>query len=128
MYQPRDLERICKNIADNVGDEFSKIGIFFRIFHRVKINSSIQSKIQKKGEHYYDKKNKFISDIIGIRIILYFSDDLDIVYNWLKNFFKLVEETVDKNEETRFAPTRINLVLKLPDNFTKEFKNVVKDD
>lgn len=128
MYQSRDLERICKNVALSIEDELTRVGVFFRIFHRVKQTHSTEIKILERGINYYNGQTKFLRDIIGIRVILYFSDDLPIVNNQLKNRFGLVEETVDKNEETRFAPTRENLIFKLPEVYIKEFNDLVSNN
>lgn len=127
MYQSRDLERICRIITTEIEDELSRAGIFFRIFSRVKSSNSANKKIIAKGQYYYDGKIKFLRDIIGIRIILYFSDDLPIVNQRLKEYFELVEETIDKNEETKFAPTRENLILRLPHGLIKEFSDILNN-
>ncbi|MBK7959275.1 MAG: hypothetical protein IPK03_14990 [Bacteroidetes bacterium] len=50
-------------------------------------------------------------DVIGIRVVFYFSDDIDIIYNYFKKKFQPIEETIDKLEKTQFAPTRVNLVF-----------------
>ncbi len=127
MYQTRDIERICKSIVTSIDDELARVGLFFRIFSRVKTNSSKDNKIKTKGIDYYDGINKLIQDVIGIRVILYFSDDIPIVYKHLKDFFELVDETVDQNEETKFAPTRINLIFRIPSVLIKEFTEVIQD-
>lgn len=126
MYNPRNLERICKKIATNIDDELARVGIFFRIFSRVKTNNSFEHKLESKGADYYDGVKKTIQDIIGIRIILYFSDDIPIVHNRLKEFLDFVDEVVDKNEETKFAPTRINLICRIPSNEIKEFSDITQ--
>jgi ppGpp synthetase/RelA/SpoT-type nucleotidyltranferase len=126
MYQTRELDRISKKLVDEIEDELARVGLFFRIFYRVKNTDSIENKVIRKGENYYDGKDKFIRDIIGIRIVLYFSDDIDIIYSFLKSYFNLIEETVDKYENTKFAPTRVNLIFRLPDKDTiKEFSDIV---
>ncbi|MBX7204650.1 MAG: RelA/SpoT family protein [Bacteroidia bacterium] len=125
-YQPRDLDRITKNVSTLIEDEISRAGLIFRIFSRVKTDQSLNTKIISKGKNYYDGETKLIRDAIGIRVILYFSDDVPIVYNRLKGFFPFVEETIDKNEATKFAPTKLNLVFKLPTTFNKEFKEIIK--
>ncbi len=127
MYNPRSLERICKIITTQVEDELSRVGIFFRIFSRVKSDVSFNNKLDSKGAGYYDGINKLIQDIIGIRIILYFSDDIPLVYEYLKSRYVFVDETIDKNEETKFAPTRINLIFGYPQELKKEFCDLVDE-
>ena len=127
MYQARDLERICRTTVVNIDDELSRVGLFFRVFSRVKSSQSAYKKIQSKGIDYYNGKTKFIRDIIGIRVILYFSDDVSIVRACLEDMFELIEHTVDENEETRFAPTRVNLIFRLKRELLKEFADVTND-
>ena len=127
MYQTRNLERICKNVVASIDDELSRVGIFFRIFSRVKSNDSTELKINSKGINYYDGINKFLRDTIGIRVVFYFSDDVPIAYCRLKKFFEFVEETIDNHDETKFAPTKINLIFRLKSDLKKEFGEVVRN-
>lgn len=76
MDQSINLNRLSRNLLNSMEDEFLRVGIFFRIFERVKSLSSIESKKKMKGPGYYDGKTKLIRDIIGIRIVLYFPSTL----------------------------------------------------
>lgn len=127
MYQARNLNRLCRELATNLEDEFERVGMFFRIFDRVKLPHSIESKCMLKGEGYYNGTDKFIRDVIGIRIVLYFSDDISVVYSRLKKIYSVIEETIDKTDETNFQPTRINLICRLPKENITEFKDVTKN-
>src|SRR6185369_8342226 len=123
-YRSRDLERITKTISSNVEEELEDLGLLFRIFYRCKSDVSTINKLSIKK---YDGVTSFMRDIIGIRINLYFADDLEIVYNLVREKFEFVEETIDKNEETEFKPTRINIIYRIPKEFDKEFVDVVND-
>ena len=50
----------------------------YRLFGRAKTVASIQHKIGLKGESYRSGKQK-INDIIGLRIVVYFPDDVDVL-------------------------------------------------
>lgn len=128
MYDYRSLSRISREITENIDNELSRAGLFFRIFNRVKTSDSLSKKILSKGVGYYDVINRKVQDLIGIRIIVYFSDDIEIVYEHLKKLFEFVSETIDKNEETTFAPTRINIIYKIPINNKDEFKVKVENE
>lgn len=119
-----NLDRIGRQLTQSISDELDRVGIFHRIFFRTKKDDSINSKILSKG---YDGISSLLQDLIGIRINLYFVDDIEIVYPFLKKFFVFVDETIDKNEETVFKPTRINLIFKIPDEHDQEFKDVASD-
>lgn len=128
MFHPRDLDRICRDLVIQIEEELIRLGLFYRIFSRIKNPRSIEKKIIQKGENYYDGENKFLRDIIGIRIVLYFSDDNILVCNCLKRFFEIVEETKDFNNEVTFAPTRDNLIFKIPSNHIQEFNTIVNNE
>lgn len=119
-----NLDRIARQLSQSISDELDRVGIFHRIFFRTKKNDSINAKIISKG---YDGISSLLQDLIGIRINLYFVDDIEIVYPFLKQYFIFVDETIDINEETVFKPTRINLIFKIPKEHNQEFKDVAID-
>lgn len=127
MDKSINLDRLSRNLSKSMEEEFLRVGIFFRIFKRVKSLSSIESKKKMKGAGYYDGKTKLIRDVIGIRIVLYFPDDIAIVHSRLAKLFNIVEETIDKTTETNFEPIRINLVCQLPTENLTEFKSTTND-
>ena len=127
IYQERDLSRLSRSILVEMAEEFERVGIFFRIFDRVKSPASVVSKKKMKGEGYYDGKNKLIRDVIGIRIVLYFPDDIAIVHSRLKKMYSSIEETIDQTNETNFEPVRINIIFKLRDGDLQEFRSIVND-
>jgi ppGpp synthetase/RelA/SpoT-type nucleotidyltranferase len=69
------LERIATQLTSDISKSLSKCGLMFRIFSRVKTESSIKHKLEEK---YASKKIK-IQDMIGMRIVVYFQDDVDVL-------------------------------------------------
>jgi putative GTP pyrophosphokinase len=126
-FNSKDLDRVCKEIVGTIEDELERAGLLCRIFGRVKTSSSLAKKIERKPG-YYSADGKKLQDLIGIRVVLYFADDVEIVYSRLKTFFSFVDETIDKHEETKFAPTRINLILKIPEKHKSEIRNVIQNN
>jgi putative GTP pyrophosphokinase len=131
-YRPNDIDRIAKLITQRVEEDFANSGIFYRIFFRCKSSGSLNEKLETKnldGSLKYDGRNKFLRDIIGIRVNLYFVDDLEIVTEFIQSKYKSLfeEETIDENNTTEFKPTRINLIFKVPTEFLSEFRGVIKD-
>jgi putative GTP pyrophosphokinase len=131
-YNPRDIERIARTITSKIEDDIAKAGIFYRIFFRCKDHKSLSRKLDsktKEGEPKYDGVSKFLRDLIGIRVNLYFADDLDIVTKYIQEKYvdSFLEETIDQNETTEFKPTRINIIYSIPDDSTSEFRQVVTD-
>jgi putative GTP pyrophosphokinase len=119
-----NLERIAKDILTELEADLQRVGIMHRIFFRCKSYDSISTKIQKKG---YDGVNSFLRDIIGLRINVYFVDDLVIVGKIVKHRFKKMEEEIDQNNETEFKPSRINYVFRIPEKYEREFREIVSD-
>lgn len=90
-----EIERTIKNnIVERIKPVLDKVGMYYRIFARVKSKESIKRKLSIKGEEYR-RTGKKMQDIIGIRIVFYFQEDVDIFYERLKN-----EEGYDRNGES----------------------------
>jgi len=113
------LDRLARDIGREIDDELQRSGIFYRIFIRAKSESSITKKLSDK-DYKNSEEKKLMQDVIGIRITMYFTDDLSIVYNALKSKFDFESETIDQTEETVFKPTRTNLVFRMDQEKAKE--------
>ena len=131
-YNSRNIERIAKSTSSSLEEEIIKSGIFYRIFYRCKSHKSLVNKLDildPSGEPKYTVTKKLLRDIIGIRINLYFADDLEILTCHFREKYKdlFVEETIDLNTATEFKPTRVNLIFQLPKEILQEFREVVSD-
>ncbi len=117
---------IEKQIHQKIVDELNKIGLLYRIFVRTKNEKSITEKIQRKIEegNPYQKSGKKIQDVIGVRIVTYFKDDIEVVKDILNNKFKFVGEEIDEHELTVFKPKRTNIVCQFDDNQIQILKEV----
>jgi len=104
----------AKSIAKKIEDSLSGAGIFFRIFFRGKSESSLAAKIENNPGKYGDGKK--IQDLIGIRVCLYFSDDVELAKQLICGVFEYDKDssTIDKPEKTEFGPTRFNLIYRMP--------------
>ena len=65
--------RPMNDLISGIEMYLQKAGLYFRIFGRIKSPASIAEKIKRKG---YCKTGGHMQDLIGIRIALYFSDDV----------------------------------------------------
>lgn len=106
-------------IVEQLSQRISQSGIMFRIFGRAKSLRSLEHKMEIKGEKYRAGKGK-IQDMIGIRIVLYFTEDVDAVDMWL-NDTELVDRSADEPDEFTFRPQRLNLVKKIPQELIADF-------
>lgn len=112
-------EHIIKEIENRLKDNLSHCGFMFHIFSRVKSTESINIKLRKKAE-LYRQEGKKMQDFLALRITLYFSDDVEIVHQYLKSMPNFLDESVDTAEVDRFCPKRLNLILRVPEKFKQE--------
>lgn len=117
------LDRLARDISFRIEDELQRSGIFFRIFSRAKSMDSIDKKLESK-DYANRKDGKKMQDIIGIRITMYFEDDLPIVYGTIKKRFNFLDETVDEPSVNIFEPQRINLIFRMTQEDSKEVNDV----
>lgn len=118
--------KVLTNIVSDLESVLNKCGIMYHIFSRTKSEISTNSKLTKKKDEY-KAKGKKMQDLLALRITLYFTDDVDLVYDFLKKQPNFVDETVDKAEEDRFCPKRLNLVMRIPDSHKVDMVAAIKN-
>jgi ppGpp synthetase/RelA/SpoT-type nucleotidyltranferase len=107
-------DKVLKDIVSDLESVLNKCGIMYHIFSRAKSEMSTKCKLEKKAETYKIEGKK-MQDFLALRITLYFTDDVELVYKYLKTQPNFVDETVDKAEEDKFCPKRLNLVMRVSD-------------
>ena len=112
------LEEIKDCILNDLSRRMTQSGIMFRIFGRAKSVRSLEHKMQIKGDKY--RAGAKIQDMIGVRIVLYFSEDVEAMEIFLCND-DLVDRSVDNLDVSTFRPQRLNLVKKIPEKYLKDF-------
>lgn len=124
----RDLQLIEKDICSKICERLDKVGLLYRIFSRIKDSTSIAEKIERKKSegNPYSKEGKKIQDIIGIRIVTYFHDDVDLVKEILSDIYAFIGEEIDINEPTVFKPKRTNIVCGFDEKQKETFEQVAK--
>lgn len=118
MYSGSEF-RIIQDLQRAIEGELNRIGLLYRFFSRTKAENSILKKYEKEPNKYSADGRK-IQDLFGVRIILYFPDDLLIAQEALKKLFEVDSKTVDETTENHFAATRCNYVFKLPEYLSKD--------
>jgi ppGpp synthetase/RelA/SpoT-type nucleotidyltranferase len=105
----QDLKRI-------ITDRLEQCGLYFRVFSRIKTATSIARKFEMKdyGEH------RKIQDLVGLRINVYFDDDVDICRHIMENTFETLEWSATEQSEDEFKPTKLNGVFRLPEYLKAE--------
>lgn len=89
------LEQIASEIFNNLVND---CGVLVTgIEHRVKTEKSLEGKIRKKGDHYQTMYD--ITDLLGIRVICYFTDDVHKLGKVVEEVFDIDwENSVDKSK------------------------------
>lgn len=108
-------QNIISTVADTISDKLGLVGIFNRLFYRIKPINSIEKKLEAKKE-YYVETNKKLQDAFGLRVTVYFVDDLAFAVSLVKQIFEELPDShsIDSLRQDQFGPQRMNLVFKIP--------------
>src|SRR5690606_12108816 len=118
---------IEKDICEKISDELDKVGLLYRLFSRTKDNKSISEKVERKkleGKPY-EVNGKKIQDIIGVRVVTYFQDDVSLVKEILSKRFDFIDEEIDEFELTVFKPKRTNIICEFHENQKQTFSETI---
>ena len=91
--------RPVNDIINGIEMYLQKAGLYFRIFGRIKTGSSIDEKIKRKG---YTRDGKHMQDLVGVRIALYFSDDVPLCQEIIEKYYKVDNISKTTIELTNF--------------------------
>lgn len=105
-------QRVITEIHKSIENELNRLGLLFRVFSRAKSSESIQKKITDNPGKYSETGKK-IQDLFGVRVALYFPDDLPIAQKALESLYEFDSKMVDGFEKESFSATRCNFVFKL---------------
>lgn len=147
---------IVDNIQDILERYLNQAGLYYRIFGRRKSDESIRKKmILKRTEYEHDGRK--MQDFVGIRIVFYFQDDVEIFHEKLKSLpgydpanesstttdidrISALKDEIDSHDALKplsmfmplhdkvFMPQRLNLVMKMSDAMSQEMGNEMSED
>ncbi len=113
------LNELCEHLKDAICEIFNSCGLYFRIFSRVKSQKSITNKILR-GKYGSEDNPKKLQDLIGLRIVLYYYDDLSICRDIMESTFQMVDSWSKSNYNAdEFKAAKINGVFKFPEEYFK---------
>ena len=115
---------IQQSLLNEVKRLIDRSGMFYRSFIRVKSPESTYLKLQ--NAKYCETKK--IQDLIGIRIVMYFKDDVDLCRKIIERGFCVNGISEDKNNQETFKPTRLNIVCNIPDDILDLIESSVFSD
>ena len=120
------LNEIVEQLKNDLSSRINQSGIMYRLFGRAKTIASIEHKIGMKGELYRSGKEK-IRDIIGLRIVVYFPDDVDILALYFDDK-SVVKRHIDNLDVDTFRPQCLNITKPLPDYLVDDFRASLPSD
>ena len=122
LLDKEKMAPVGKDLSLVMQKKLKKSGIYFRIFARVKEAESVYRKLEWKKQEYLEK-NKKLQDVVGLRIVLYYMDDIPVCKEMLRNTFAIIEK--DSHEDipkvNEFNPLRMNYVCRMPKEFVDRF-------
>ena len=120
----KTIEDIKNAVLEDLSSRLIHSGVMFRIFGRVKSERSLEHKMLLKGDKY--RNGAKIQDMIGLRIVLYYYDDVESVEMFL-SANNLVDRSVDIPDISNFRPQRLNLVKRLDDALVDDFRSALPE-
>lgn len=115
------LTELCEHLKEAVQEILHSSGLYFRIFSRVKTADSIARKMQR-GQYGSKENPRKIQDLFGLRVVLYYYDDLSICREILENTFQLIDGWArSKYSANEFKATKINGVFRFPEEYFKGY-------
>ncbi|ASG63019.1 hypothetical protein CEW81_07275 [Kluyvera genomosp. 3] len=96
----------------------------FRLFSRNKDTQSLSKKLENPK---YGETHK-IQDALGIRIALYFNDDVELVHGILNEIFTEREKdhSIDIMKAAEFSAVRYNIIYELPPSLLEKEYSYLK--
>ena len=132
IYVP-DIVR--QDLCTIIEEKLKKAGLYYRLAYRVKKAESIVDKMVRRnyGARCTKNEHRKLQDLIGVRIILYFDDDMAIVRRLIDSLFSEpgMWETTEASVY-EFRAMKINGTFRLPTYLSKmivnpELKDYVDD-
>ena len=101
------LDGIAQRLESLLATQLNNCGLMFRLFSRVKTTSSLAHKMRIKGEKYRSGKS-LIQDMIGLRIVAYFQDDVEALATYF-SYGEAVGSSIDELDSSTFCPQRLSM-------------------
>ena len=121
LLQEQEIEEINNvkmSLLNTLVTKLNNAGIYFNSTSRIKSESSLLHKLET-GKYSMQEGGRKIQDIIGIRINLFYLEDMDICEKILEETFLLDNWSKTKNEETKFEAQKCNGVFRIPSKYLR---------
>lgn len=124
-------EIVKTDLLNIIEERLKRAGFYYRIAYRVKAVDSMVDKLlfkdyRRPGTENEDRK---MQDLIGLRIMLYFEDDVDTCRSLLDTLFMEPGSwDTTENNEYEFKAMKINGIFRLPGYLSKTIVNPALSD
>ncbi len=117
---------VDKRLINDINRGLDKVGIYYRSFARMKAPDSLAAKLIRKKEKYI-AENSLLQDLVGVRIVLYFEDDIVVCRKIIEEMFEVRAEDsqIDILDTSQFKPERMNLICMLPEEYVRDFQEKI---
>ena len=117
------FEKISDLVPEKLKEFFEEAGIIVAsVEHRVKTESSLTGKLKLKGSKYHDIYD--ITDLVGLRVITFYIDDVDKVASIVDRLFDIDwANSIDKrkaHEIDSFGYLSLHYICRIPEEYFKD--------
>lgn len=117
----RQIEGIGDRLEEDIRGILERAGIYFRIFNRAKTPFSIAQKLEKQGYGFGENEKK-MQDLVGLRVVVYYQDDMEIIRTILEKTFRQIGEwSKTDNTEEEFKASKLNGVFRIPEEYQRVY-------
>lgn len=117
----RQIEGIGERLEEDIAGILNRTGMYFRIFYRVKTPFSITQKLNKEG-YGFGEEDKKLQDLIGLRIVVYYQDDMEIIRTIMEKTFRRVGEWAEtESTDEEFKASKLNGVFRVPEEYLRVY-------
>ena len=113
-----EIKNVKMSLLNTLVTKLNNAGIYFNSTSRIKSESSLLHKLET-GKYSMQEGGRKIQDIIGIRINLFYLEDMDICEKILEETFLLDNWSKTKNEENKFEAQKCNGVFRIPSKYLR---------
>lgn len=123
MINAISYRRVAEELRKAIEDLLGSVGLLCRVFGRGKSAKSLKQKIEGNAGKYGVEK-KLIQDAVGIRVVVYFPEDISIVEEILRSNYACDDGscTVDTPDASVFSVTRHNLIFRVPSQWIRDMQ------